>query len=157
MSQQGPAPERLGRKTLLYIGMSIVAPAAVYVILVATGVVPWPYACSTETALQVKGLSGADFEVTDTTCDTFAKEEFVNVYVSSTRANEAAWITRLLKRRTLLFRYVPQSPDDPLPSITSSGPKKVLISIATVSSIISQSNRWGDISVDYQISHIQYP
>ena len=50
-----------------------------YVFLAAIGLVPTPYTCMTETKTRITNLSGGDFEITDTGCDTLAKEEFVSV------------------------------------------------------------------------------
>jgi hypothetical protein len=107
--------------------------------------------------MKITNLSGADFEITDTDCDLIAKEEFVSVYVSRTVAKGQSWFSGWRNRKTLLFRYDPGMPDNPLPSINASGENKILISIPDISSVSFQSRNWGDVSVDYAIGHIDYP
>lgn len=113
---------------------------------------PNTFACSSETKTTLKDISGGDFEIVYTSCDTLAKDESVSVYVSS-----RSWVSRLFYKETLLFRYDPAMSNDPLPSITASSQNRILISIPQVSSIDVQRRNWGIVSIDYQIGKIFNP
>lgn len=113
---------------------------------------PNTLACFSETKTTLKDMSGGDFEIVYTTCDSLAKDESISVYVSS-----RSWISRLFYKETLLFRYDPAMSNDPLPSITASSQNRILISIPQVSSIDVQRRNWGIVSIDYQIGKIFNP
>jgi hypothetical protein len=95
-------------------------------------------------------------EATYTNCDTFAKEEVVSVYISRAAAPGEAFLARWLSQKTLIFRHDPGRPDNPPPSITANGRGRILISIPEVSSVLLETKQWHDISVDYNIGHIDY-
>lgn len=113
---------------------------------------PNTWACSSETRMTLPDISGGEFEVIYTNCDTVAKDESISVYVSA-----RSWVAKLLAKKTLLFRYDPAISNSPLPSIKPSGQNRILISIPRVSSISFQSRKWGAIEVDYEIGKIDYP
>ncbi len=132
------------------------ALGAAYLILVAVGQVTWPGACLTEDLTAIPNLSGMKVEATYTNCDTFAKEEVVSVYISRAVAPGEPFLARWRSQRTLIFRYDPGRPDNPPPSITANGRGRILISIPEVSSVLLETKKWQDISVDYNIGHIDY-
>ena len=118
----------------------------------------FPGVCVTEDKGTMPNVAGMEFKIVYENCDTLAKEEEVRVYVSRAAENGDWFFTRWLNRRTLLFSYDPGGVNDvPLPSIHTSGAKRILISIPRVSEVLFQSRKWRDVSVDYDIGHIEYP
>jgi hypothetical protein len=77
-------------------------------------------------------------------CDTFAKEEWIDVLV--TRGGRT--------RQTLLFEYVPAT--DALPVIKSVGANEFKISVPRISSLRYRRDRWESLSLDYDIGIIDY-
>jgi hypothetical protein len=138
------------RKALLYLAIVLVPLGIAYAFLADFGVI-------SETKAKLSNLSGADFEVTYTNSDRLAKEEYVSVYISRTALNRTSAFDRWRNKRTLLFRYDPGRWDAPLPSISNSGPNKILIAVPRVSSITRQSKSWENLSVDYEIGYVDYP
>jgi hypothetical protein len=106
------------RRLLLAVLVVLVVSGGAYAGLTYLGIVPSPTACSTETKLVKRNIAGLDFQITDSDCDTLAKEEFVSVYVSVSDSNRS-WIGRLINRKELLFRYYPENWNSPLPSIVA--------------------------------------
>jgi hypothetical protein len=147
---------KMNKRALILVG-SLALLAAAYLFLALVGVVPAPFACSSETKQTLGNVSGMDFEITYTNCDTLAKEEFVSIYVSKTGESGGSLFGRLFSRRTLVFRYDPGMWNSPLPLITASGPNRVLISISRISSIMSQSKSWDNVTIDYVIGQVDYP
>ncbi len=145
------------KKRLGLIAGSIMLLATAYLFLAYIGVVPAPYTCSSETEKRIVDISGYDFEIVDTDCDALAKEEFVSVYVSKTEGNKNPLLARLLRRKTLLFRYDPGMWNSPLPLVTASGPNKILVSVPIVSSVLFQRRDWEHAHISYDIGHIDYP
>ena len=127
--------------------------AVLYGGLLRVGLAPLPNTNISETKLVVNNLNGAGFEVIYTNSDSLAKEEWVNVYVYEA-GRRSDWLGRLIHPRTLLFSYDPWNSDD-VPRIEGTGPGSIRISIPRVSSVIYQSHRWKDLSVDYQIGFIE--
>ena len=138
------------RKVLAYFAGAIVLLVAVYLISEYAG-------AQTETEMKIHNISGGDFEITYTSIDRIAKDEFISVSVSQAAASREPFFAKRFRRKTLIFRYDPGAWDSPLPSISASGPNRVLISIPEVSSLISQSRNWGNVSIDYDIGHVDYP
>jgi len=136
-------------------GVTLLAMA--YLFLAYIGAVPAPSTCTSETKETLTSVLGGDFEIVYTNCDALAKEEFVSVYVSKARGNRNPLLARLSGKKTLLFRYDPAIPNSPLPLVTASGPNRILISIPRVSSILFQGRNWEQVSVDYDIGHVDYP
>lgn len=136
---------------------SIMVLMAAYIVLVLAGVAPQRFSCNSQREMKLTNIAGHDFEITYTNCDVLAKEEFVSVYISSTKDNRKWWVPEWLIRKKLLFRYDPAMPTDSLPSIRVSGQNRISISIPRVSSVIFASKKWENVSVDYQIGHVDYP
>jgi hypothetical protein len=126
-----------------------------YVILRAVGIVD-PNACISETKGTIPDLSGARVEIIYTNCDTLAKDEAISVFISSAISRDS-WFAKWRSRRSLVFRYDPGRPDNPLPHITNPSRSTILISVPEVSSIIYQNQRWRDMSIDYAIGKVDYP
>jgi len=152
------ATNKTVRKALAY-GLAVaVVLGVVYVFLVATGKVSWPGACVTETATTtLPNLSGTEFEVTYTYCDTIAKEEAISVYLSPAAGKGESWIRRWLRPKSLVFRYDPWNPDTPLPSLEATGNDKILISVPKVSSVFFQSRKWRNGTIDYKLGYLEHP
>ena len=129
--------------------IAVALPGSVYYLLRSS-------ACITETKMTLTNVAGADFEVTYADCDTLAKEEFVNVYISESETSSKFFWNRWRNKKTLLFQY---DPDDSLslPTIKTTGPKKISISVSRVSSVLVQKKQWEHLSVDYEIGSVEYP
>jgi hypothetical protein len=144
-------PKRLlGISALVLLGSG-----ALYICLALVGLAPGPGTNISETNLELKNLSGADFEVIETDSDTLAKEQFVSVYVCDP-VSRSNWLSRLTHRKELLFRYDPWNWDEPMPMIEMTKPGRVQISIGRVSEIIYQRHEWKKLSVDYKIGFVKY-
>ncbi|MFZ0909815.1 MAG: hypothetical protein WA766_10055 [Candidatus Acidiferrales bacterium] len=138
------------RKVHAYLVGAIVLLGAVYLVFKYSGV-------KTESEVTINNISGGDFEITYTSIDRIAKEEFISVYISKAAEGREPFFVKWFRPKTLLFRYDPGAWDRPLPSIRASGPNKVLISIPEVSEVLSQSRNWGNVSIDYNIGRIDFP
>lgn len=129
---------------------SIVAvPVFLFVILLflenGFGLIGGPV-CLTEVRGRLSGLSGLDFEISETGCSAIAKDDAVSVLVS--KAGE--------RKKTLLFKYDPVYVD-PYPTITSIDEHTVEISISRVSFIFCRRDRWDALTVKYDIGVVDYP
>jgi hypothetical protein len=100
-------------------------------------------ACITEERGRTSGLSGFDFEISETAC---FHDLGVSVFVS--KAGE--------KKKALLFKYTPYYVG-PYPIITSIGEHTVQISVSRVSSIFCRSDKWDALTVKYDIGSVEYP
>jgi hypothetical protein len=128
----------------LAIGVAAVAVVG-FLLLFAVGL--WsPYACMTTVHQRIAGLSGFDFEVSETDCDGLAKDATTSVFVS--KAGQA--------KKTLLFKYVPPG-FDAVPTITSLDEHTVRISIRRVPTIFCRSEKWQTLTVKYDIGVVDYP
>jgi hypothetical protein len=145
------------RKTVAYAAATMGTFCVVYAVLVFAAVVPWPFACLTETKMKIANLSGVDVEVTYTNCDVIAKDEFVSVYASPAIGRGESLFARLRNRKTLIFRYDPGRQEDLLPSIKATSDNRILISNPGVSQVFYQSRKWKSVNIDYEIGHIEYP
>jgi hypothetical protein len=114
-------------------------------------------ACISEQLKTIPDLSGAKVEIVYTNCDTLAKQEDVSVYFSPADQREKPWFAKWTNQRTLVFRYDPGRPDNPLPSITRPSQSTILISIPEVSSISYQNRKWKSMSINYGIGKVDYP
>jgi len=151
-------PERNSSRRALALLASVVFVIGIaYIFLTKVGMVPTPSTCMTESKVRITNLSGGDFEITDTDCDFLAKEEFVSVYVSRARTNGGSLLAKWFRGKTLLFRYDPAMLDSPLPVIRASGSNRILISIPRVSSVMFQSKKWNNVSIDYEIEQVDFP
>jgi hypothetical protein len=112
------------------------------------------WSCTSEKRGGLDNVSGWDLEIEHTSCDLFAKDEAISVYATwHGSARGLGWF----RKRMLIFRYAPFSPDELLPGFESSGPHKILISVPEVSSISVQQYAIGDTAVNYHIGRIEYP
>jgi hypothetical protein len=145
------------RKAVAYAAAGVGTLCVVYAVLVIAAVVPWPFACLTETKMKIANLSGIAVEVTYTNCDVIGKTEFVSVYASPAIGRGEPLFSRMLNRRTLIFRYDPGKTEDLLPSMKAAGDNRIIISNPDVSSIFYQSRKWKTVTIDYEIGHIDYP
>lgn len=144
------------RKTLARTAIAAGICCALYAALVIVRFIPGPFACLTETEMRLQNLSGMNVEVTYTNCDTLAKDESISVYASPSSANGEPFWVRLLRRKTLLFRYDPGRFDN-LPAIKANGEHATLISNPRIAEIFYQSRKWNGVTVDYQIGKVDYP
>ncbi len=113
--------------------------------------------CGQEETRKVEELSGLRFEVTYLSCDTFAKDEAIRVYVDRVASDKFWSLARWRHKRTLLFRYDPSAENSPLPAVTRPSPSTILISIPEVSSIAYQNRKWENLTVDYKLGRVDYP
>ena len=128
----------------LAIGVAAVA-VVVFLLMFAIGL--WsPYACTTTVHQRITGLSGFDFEISETDCDVLAKDAATSVFVS-----EAGQ-----KKKSLLFKYVPPG-YDAIPSITRVDEHTVQISIWCVPQILCRKDRWQTLAIRYVIGVVEYP
>jgi hypothetical protein len=128
----------------LAVGVAAVA-AVMFLLLVAVGL--WsPYACMTTVHQRIAGLSGFDFEISETDCDVLAKDAATSVFIS--RAGQT--------KKTLLFKYVPPG-YDAIPSIAAVDEHTVQISIWRVPQILCRSEKWQTLTVKYDIGVVEYP
>jgi len=134
------------RKSLYWtIGLTV-AMGAVYLSLATVGLAPTLHTCTTETHRKISGLSGFDFEISETDCSTLGEDASISVFAS--RAGEAD--------KTLLFKYGPAGVD-PMPVITSVDRHAIEISVLRISDIVFRRDNWGDLSVKYKIGVVDYP
>jgi hypothetical protein len=102
-------------------------------------------------------LSSLRFEIEDMNCDGLAKDDAIRVYAKDTALNGRWFFSKWRNQRTLLFRYDPGRPDNPLPSITRPNSSTILISVPEVSSIEYQNRNWANMSVHYEIGRVDFP
>lgn len=114
-------------------------------------------ACQAKERLEIKDPSGFTFEVVDESCDTLAKDEAISVYARKAVSKGTWGFAGERNQRTLLFRYDPGRPDNPLPSITHPSQTIILISIPEVSSISYENRKWENMSLSYKIGRVDYP
>ena len=104
-------------------------------------------ACITETRKRISDLTGFDFEVSETDCDTLAKDAAISVFVS--KAGH--------RRKALLIKYVPSSYLSALPSIRQTGGETFDITIEKVADIFCYTRTWKNLHFNYAINVIEYP
>ena len=100
-------------------------------------------ACITEERARTSGLSGFDFEISETACF-----HDLGVSVFASRAGE--------RKKTLLFKYTPFYVG-PYPTITPIGEHMVQISVSRVSSIFCRRDGWEGLTVKYDVGLVEYP
>jgi hypothetical protein len=143
-------------KAVLIGGVGIVAVSAVgYLVLRLVGIIT-PDACISEEMKTMADLSDAKVEIVYTNCDTLVKDEAVSVYFSRAAVKEESWFAKWSNHRSLVFRYDSGRPSGP-PAIESPGKDRILISIPEVSSVFLRCQKWRNVSIDYNIGHIDYP
>lgn len=113
------------------------------------------WACTSQPRGGLSDVSGWDLEIEHTSCNLFSKQEAITVYASPHRPGGSQ--KRWFHRRTLLFRYLPGSPDDLLPSFESTGPGRILITVPSISSVAVQKRSLAETAVNYHIGHIENP
>jgi len=146
-------------------------PVTIALILCAAGVVPLgaalygsaarglnpltAWACSSEPKGGLGDVAGWDFEIEHNSCGILTKTEAVSVYAAPHQppGSHRNWF----KKRTLIFRYTPASPDDLVPAFEATGPGRILISIPSAQSIAVQNHILGKTAVNYQIGRIDNP
>lgn len=143
------------RKTKYILG--VVAFGAICALSMAIRFAFTRMACQTEQRLKIEGASGYTFEVEDTTCTTLGTDEAISVYARKAVPRGTWGFSGWRNQRTLLFRYDPGRPDNPLPLITHPSQTTILISIPEVSSIVFQNQKWENMSVNYEIGRVEYP
>jgi len=149
------ASKRTARIVLISAIGVVLTVGVGYVLLRFTGLIPSD-ACVSEDLKTIPNLSGMRFKVEYTNCDAFVKDEAVSVYVARADREADSWFAKWANRRTLIFRYDPGR-KNPLPSIEASGKDRILISVPEVSSVILQSRRWHNVSIEYKIEHNMNP
>jgi hypothetical protein len=150
--------KKLTPKVLVYCAGIAVALGAVYLILVATGTIHLPGARYTEERMTLPNLSGMEFKIIYTSrARLFVTDYAINVYVRRAAVKDESLFARWSNRQSLLFRYDPWNYDSPLPTIQASGNDRILISIPRVSQVLFQSRKWRNVTIDYDIGHINYP
>ena len=120
--------------------------AFLYLLLATVGIARTPFDCITVTRGRIFGISGFDFEINETDCDTLAKTATISVFAS--RPGQT--------RKVLLFKFFPAY-IDPLPVITAIDQDTVQISISEISSPFLRKDKLKDLSVIYKIDVIDYP
>ncbi len=145
------------KKAARYTFRAVLFLGLIYATYLAIGFGLTRMACGTEEKLKVEELSGLRFEVTYLSCDTLAKDEAIRVYAETTALDRAWFFPIWRNQRTLLFRYDPERPDSPLPTITRPSQSTILISVPEVSSISYQNRKWANMSVNYDIGRVEYP
>jgi hypothetical protein len=113
------------------------------------------WACTSEPKGGLGDVAGWDFEIEHNSCGILTKTEAVSVYASPHQpsGSHRNWF----KKRTLVFRYTPESPDDLLPAFEATGPDRILISVPSAQSIAVQNHILGKTAVNYQIGRIDNP
>lgn len=144
------------KKVLIYGAGIALALVVVYVILVATGIISLD--SYTEELTTIPNLSGMEFRVVYTSrARLFVTDYAVSVYARRAATEGESLVAKWLNRQTLLFRYDPFGADHPPPSIKAIGNDRILISIPKVSSVLFQSRKYENVTIDYDIGHIDYP
>jgi hypothetical protein len=146
-------------------------PVAIALILCAAGAVPlgaalygsaarglnpfMAWACTSGPKGALGDVAGWDFEIEHNSCGILTKTEAVSVYAAPHQPTypRRNWF----KKRTLVFRYTPESPDDLVPAFEATGPDRILISIPSAQSIAVQNHILGKTAVNYQIGRIDNP
>jgi hypothetical protein len=132
----------------IVIGTVVTSPVLLFVVLFildGSGLIGDP-PCLTEVRGRIPGLSGFDFEISETGCSTIAKDTAVSVLVSKTGE----------RKKTFLFKYVPIYVG-PYPTIIPIDEHTMQISLSNASSISCRRDKWGALTVKYDIGAVQHP
>jgi hypothetical protein len=113
------------------------------------------WSCSSEPRGGLGNVAGWDWEIEHNSCGILTKSEVISIYATPSQpvGSRRKWF----KKRTLVFRYAPASPDDLLPTFEATGPGRVLISVSSAQSVSVQNHSIGGIAVNYQIGRIDNP
>jgi hypothetical protein len=112
--------------------------------------------CITETQAKFENVAGWDFEAEDTNCDTLAKDEEVRVFAVPAQAKYSR-LGSLLARRRLIFAYDPGVPGVEGLIVQAKDSKHILISLPEASSVFEKNRTLGEMTIDYNISKVDYP
>jgi hypothetical protein len=123
-----------------YLGRFV---GSVYLALTAFGLTP--FACLTETRQRISDLSDFSFEISETSCDTLAKDDAISVFATRPGHTE----------KVLLLKYDPGP--DVLPTIRVTPSHEISIAISAVSSIFSQRDELDGFPIRYDIGVVRYP
>jgi hypothetical protein len=143
MTIRGPLA---GRRLHWTVRVAVLCGAGYLLLLALSNVLTNYYFCTTEILKTVDDLSGFDFEISETDCDTLGDDASVSVLAS--RHGEA--------KKILLFKYDPASVE-PLPRITFLDQRTVRISIPRISSLFFQRSSWDGLSITYDIGINDFP
>jgi hypothetical protein len=100
-------------------------------------------ACFTEVLAEARGVSGFDFEVSETDC---WHSPAVSVYVLKPGRT----------KKTRLFQYTRLRNTDPPAVITSTGEHAVLISLSRASTVDCRRDTWKALAVRYDIGSVKH-
>ena len=128
----------------LAVGVAVVA--AVEVLLLASVAFWSPQGCTTTMHQRIAGLSDFDFEIRESGCNIFVRDNTTRVFIS--RAGGT--------KKTLLFKYFPPG-SDAIPTIASLDEHTVQISIRRVAIIFCRRDKWETLTVQYDIGVVDYP
>jgi len=98
--------------------------------------------CLTEILGSASGISGFDFEVSETDC---WHSPAVSVFVSLPGGG----------KRTRIFQYVRDA--DSVPTIVSIDENTVRVSLSKANEIACQRQKWGSLTIKYDIGPVRYP
>jgi hypothetical protein len=105
-------------------------------LLISTG-------CFTEVLAEVRGVSGFDFEVSETDC---WHSPAVSVYVLKPGRT----------KKTRLFQYTRLRNTDPPAVITSTGEHAVLISLSRARTLDCRRDTWKELTVRYDVGSVKH-
>ena len=100
-------------------------------------------ACFTEVLAEARGVSGFDFEVSETDC---WHSPAVSVYVLKPGRS----------KKTRLFQYTRLRNTDPPAVVTSAGEHAILISLSRASTLDCRRDTWKALTVRYDIGPVKY-
>ena len=112
----------------------VVVPIAGFFLFMGLG------ACITEERNIVYDLAGYDFEISETNCDTIAKDDAVSVFVSHSGRDE----------KVLILKYDPGR--NLSPTFAAVGPHRIRIALGVIKpEIFLRVRQWEDLLIDYDI------
>lgn len=129
-------------KALRWIAGAAAVLAALFVLLETARQFVISRVCLTDVLAKFPGVSGFDFEVSETDC---WHSPAVSVFVSMPGGS----------KRTRLLQYTRGA--DPVPIITSIGDHTAKISLSSVGSIDCRKDKWGALTIKYDIGAVEYP
>jgi hypothetical protein len=100
--------------------------------------------CFTEVLAEARGVSGFDFEVSETDC---WHSPAVSIYVLKPGRT----------KKTRIFQYTRLRDSDPPPAITSIDGHTILISLPRASTVDCRRDTWKALTVTYDIGPVEYP
>jgi hypothetical protein len=127
------------RRWLIGITMVLAVP---FVLLESCRQLVISRVCFTEVLDNAFGISGFDFEVSETDC---WHSPAVSVFVAMPGGS----------KRTRLFQYTRGA--NPVPVITSIDEHTIQISLSSAGSIDCRKEKWGRLRIKYDIGAVEYP